>query len=80
MTALRPEEGLHDLDTLVESLRTERREFISQYEMAYFLTGDLTQETIEHLAIQLLTSMVAMREGKLAVSRPLHKEYYVAKR
>ncbi|KAI9768379.1 MAG: hypothetical protein M1840_004988 [Geoglossum simile] len=62
VAAICPKEDMHDLETFVASVRTERREFVFRLEMASLLVGVLTQESIERQAIRLLRGLTALRE------------------
>jgi hypothetical protein len=61
---------MHDLKTLVGSLRTGKRELVLQCDMATLLAGDLTQDSIEQLSTNLLHELVALREHLSVVSDP----------
>lgn len=71
VTAICPEDDLHDLGTfLSDDIRTERREIVFRFEMASLLVGDLTPESTEQQAMRLLDGLAAVREQDTPVGEP----------
>jgi len=69
--SLCPDDDMYDVERIfTHDLVATTRKIVHRIEMASFLLGDLTQESIEQQAIRLLCKLAAVREQNTRVSEP----------
>jgi hypothetical protein len=77
VVAVRPEERL-GLDTFItDSVKSRKREFVFRCNIAGLLSGDLTHDSIERQALQLLRGLIYFRQHDDQLTTPLENNIHM---